>query len=44
MRSQLNEKVVAPVWKADINGRGDPVRGPSDNTLPENVGTNFADK
>jgi hypothetical protein len=22
----LDEKVVAPVWKAEFNGRGDPLR------------------
>ena len=44
LRSYLNKKVVAPVQKTDINGRGDPLRRPRDTPLSAKVGTNFADR
>ena len=33
-----------PVQKAEINGRGDPLRWPRDTPLSAKVGTNFADR
>jgi hypothetical protein len=33
----LNEKVAAPVLKAEINGRGDPLRLPRNTLYPQKL-------
>jgi hypothetical protein len=33
----LNEKVAAPVFKTEINGRGDPLRWPRDTLYPQKL-------
>jgi hypothetical protein len=36
--------IKGTVLKTENNGGGDPLRSPSDNPLPVEVGTNYADK
>jgi hypothetical protein len=40
----LIKEVAAPVYKTEINGRGDPLRWPRDTPLSAQVGTNFVDR
>jgi hypothetical protein len=39
MRSYFKEKVTAPVYKTEINGREEPLRWPRDTPLSTKVGT-----
>jgi hypothetical protein len=34
IKELLERKVAAPVWKSEINGRGDPLRWPRDTLYP----------
>jgi hypothetical protein len=40
----MKEKVAAPVYKTEINGRGGQLRLQRDTALFAKAGTNFADK
>jgi hypothetical protein len=41
--SYVKEKVAVPVYRAEIDGRGDPLRWPRDTLLTVKVGGNFTD-
>jgi hypothetical protein len=40
----LEAKVAAPVYKTEINDRGDPLRGPRNKLYPQKVDNNFPNK
>jgi hypothetical protein len=37
----MEEIITAPVYKTEINGRGNPFHWPHDTPLPAKAGTNF---